>query len=117
MVKASRQIPEYYYFDLPEDQPTIRILKLEPGKKEDYIHCHLEAVPLNEAFRKYECISYVWGDSTEIRRIIVDGHSFYVTLNLFHALQHFRDEHSERALWADGNAPILKHPGIHTDTC
>lgn len=77
------------------------MLKLEPGKKEDYIHCHLEQVSLSEARRKYECVSYVWGDLTELRRIIVDGHWFYVTLNLFHALQHFRDEREERTLWAD----------------
>jgi hypothetical protein len=36
-----------------------------------------------------------------VRRIIVDGHWFYVTLNLFHALQHFRSKDEERTLWAD----------------
>ena len=38
---------------------------------------------------------------SELRRIIVDGHWFFVTLNLFHALQHFRDEREPRTLWAD----------------
>lgn len=48
---------------------------------------------------KYECVSYVWGESGKQRRIQVDGHSFLVTVNLFEALQHFRDEHAERVLW------------------
>jgi hypothetical protein len=46
-------------------------------------------------------VSYVWGDSEDLRRIIVDGHWFYVTLSLFQALQHFRSETEERTLWAD----------------
>lgn len=46
-------------------------------------------------------ISYVWGTSNEVRRIIVDGQWIHVTLNLFHALQHFRLKDSERTLWAD----------------
>jgi hypothetical protein len=32
---------------------------------------------------------------------VVDGHEFPVTLNLFHALQHFRLPDRERTLWAD----------------
>lgn len=46
-------------------------------------------------------ISYVWGTSTEVRRIIIDGHWIYITLNLFLALQHFRKPDEERTLWAD----------------
>lgn len=101
MATGIRTIPEYNYSDLPADGTHIRLLKLEPGEKEDFIHCHLEPTTLEKARGTYECISYVWGSSAEIRRILVDGHWIYVTLNLFHALQHFRDPNGERTLWAD----------------
>lgn len=45
-------------------------------------------------------MSYVCGDTPEYRRIIIDGHS-YVKLNLFAALQHFRDANAIRTLWVD----------------
>jgi hypothetical protein len=57
MTKGSRLIPEYNYSDLPEDGPHIRLLKLEPGEKEDYIHCHLEPTSLADARGTYECKS------------------------------------------------------------
>lgn len=41
--------------NLPDDGPHIRLLKLEPGEKEDYIHCHLEPVSLADARGTYEC--------------------------------------------------------------
>jgi hypothetical protein len=97
----ARTIPQYAYSDLPLDGTHIRLLKLEPGKREDFIHCHLEPTTLEAAKGTYECISYVWGSMVEIRRILVDGHWIYVTLNLFHALQHFRHAKEERTLWAD----------------
>jgi hypothetical protein len=56
-----RTIPEYSYRDLPETGTHIRLLKLEPGEKEDFIHCHLEPTTLEEARGTYECISYVCG--------------------------------------------------------
>ena len=101
MESGIRTIPEYAYRDLPADGTHIRLLKLEPGEREDFIHCHLEPTTLDEARGKYECISYVWGSNSEIRRILVDGHWIYVTLNLFHALQHFRKRSEPRTLWAD----------------
>jgi hypothetical protein len=56
MVNAPRAIPEYYYQDLPETGVHIRLLKLEPGKREDFIHCHLEQVDLDEAGGTYEYV-------------------------------------------------------------
>lgn len=78
----ARIIPEYAYNDLPLEGTHIRLLKVEPGEREDFIHCHLEPTTLEAAKGTYECISYVWGSIIEIRRILVDGHWIYVTLNL-----------------------------------
>jgi hypothetical protein len=59
MTGTTRHIPEYNYQDLPPDNLYIRLLKLEPGAKEDYIHCHLDPVPLAEARGTYECKSII----------------------------------------------------------
>lgn len=100
MAATPPQFPHYRYQQLPEDG-HIRLLRLQPGRRGDHIHSYLETVSMKDAFRKYECVSYVWGDTPEYRRIIVDGHSFYVKLNLFAALQHFRDANAIRTLWVD----------------
>ncbi|QDS76165.1 hypothetical protein FKW77_007576 [Venturia effusa] len=93
-------VPHYLYRQMPE-AGHIRLLKLQPGRRGDHIHSYLETVSIDASFRKYECVSYVWGDTPQYRRIIVDGHSFYVKLNLFAALQHFRDTDATRTLWVD----------------
>jgi Heterokaryon incompatibility protein (HET) len=52
----------------------------------------------------YAALSYVWGDESKTRRIIVNGHEMNVTLNLERALRAFRDAsefHSSFGLWAD----------------
>lgn len=59
MAREVREIPEYFYHDLPEEGLMIRLLKIMPGRKEDFIQCHLEHISLHDAFRKYECVSYV----------------------------------------------------------
>lgn len=100
MAATPPHVPHYRYQQLPEDG-HIRLLKLQPGRTGDNIHSYLDTVSMKDAFRTYECVSYVWGDKPEYRRIIVDGHSFYVKLNLFAALQHFRDPNVIRALWVD----------------
>ncbi|RDI76617.1 hypothetical protein Vi05172_g13390 [Venturia inaequalis] len=100
MAATPPHVPHYRYQQLPEDG-HIRLLKLQPGTRGDNIHSYLETVSIKDAFRKYECVSYVWGDTPEYRRIIVGGHSFYVKLNLFAALQHFRDATTTRTLWVD----------------
>lgn len=55
MVLVPRELPEYYYSDLPEETPHIRLLRLRPGKREDYINAHLFPISLHDAYRKYEC--------------------------------------------------------------
>ena len=59
IMASVRSIPEYNYEDLPADGTHIRLLKLEPGEREDFIHCHLVPTTLEEARGTYECISYV----------------------------------------------------------
>lgn len=92
--------PTYSYQPLPEGA-HIRLLKLHPGKYGDTIRCHLELLSLKDASGTYESVSYVWGDSSQKRHIVIDDHSFYVGKGLFEALQHFRDPTITRTLWVD----------------
>jgi hypothetical protein len=79
----------------------IRLLHLLPATDiNGPIESRLEVVLL-EQNPVYEALSYCWGDSTTLQEIKCNHHGFQVTESLFCALQHLRNEHSERTLWID----------------
>ncbi|KAI1366046.1 heterokaryon incompatibility protein-domain-containing protein [Xylaria arbuscula] len=78
----------------------IRLLTILPGKPGDDMKCSLETVSLDDN-PSYEAISYVWGDLTDRRDILVGDSIFSVTRNLFTALKRFRYTDRQRTLWAD----------------
>ncbi|KAM0080391.1 hypothetical protein ACKRZS_007486 [Fusarium odoratissimum] len=79
----------------------IRLLHLLPApENNDSIECRLEVVALEED-PVYEALSYCWGDSSQLQEIKCNNEAFQVTENLLSALQHLRNEHSERTLWID----------------
>jgi hypothetical protein len=51
--------------------------------------------------KHYTALSYVWGDSTEKRHIMIDGYSFHVGPNLHSALCHIRGNADVIKIWAD----------------
>src|SRR5579871_17220 len=93
-------LEDYTYDPIPEGE-NLRVLKLEPGHFDDPIRCHLQVVSLQDARRKYESISYVWGDQNSVRWILIDEKRFSVTTSLFEALRHFRDTTVTKVVWAD----------------
>jgi len=65
----------------------IRLLVIKFGfDDEETVSCHLESVSL-DAQPNYHAVSYVWGNPEITESIIVNGHKFNVTLNLFNALR------------------------------
>ncbi|KAH7204647.1 heterokaryon incompatibility protein-domain-containing protein [Fusarium oxysporum] len=79
----------------------IRLLHLLPApENNDSIESRLEVVALEEN-PMYEALSYCWGDSSQLQEIKCNNEAFQVTENLLSALQHLRNEHSERTLWID----------------
>ncbi|KAF5565494.1 heterokaryon incompatibility (het-6OR allele) [Fusarium phyllophilum] len=82
--------------------PThIRLLHLLPATNiDDAIETRLEVVAL-EQNPVYEALSYCWGDNTHLQEIKCNDQKFQVTENLFSALQHLRNEDTERTLWID----------------
>ena len=50
---------------------------------------------------QYEALSYVWGDTSDARFVVVEGRPFSVTASLYSALRHLRLQDQERVLWVD----------------
>lgn len=88
----------YQYEALGEG--CIRLMVLKAGAKDDGIAIELETVHLGMS-PPYEAISYVWGYAPGKTEIVSSRASFTVTENLGEALQSFRREDHDRALWAD----------------
>lgn len=81
-------------------QPVIRLIYLEPGHANDPLKCSLFAVSLAES-PKFTALSYVWGDDTIRRPIIINGHAVSIADNLYTALIHLRRPLAFTTLWAD----------------
>jgi hypothetical protein len=80
----------------------IRLLVLHPGELDDNIVFHMEHVALQTNDRRYEALSYAWGDDTATRSIrAVEGTHISVNANLYSALQHLRYQDRTRTLWID----------------
>ncbi|RDW63768.1 hypothetical protein BP6252_11313 [Coleophoma cylindrospora] len=104
--------PKYQYTTLDERSSSIRLLTLEPALHEDdEIRCSLKQVEIASA-GPYEALSYVWGDARVSTRkfIVLEGCSFSVTVNLWHALRNLRPKANRtaettsvkaRTLWVD----------------
>ncbi|KAF4834728.1 Heterokaryon incompatibility protein 6, OR allele [Colletotrichum siamense] len=73
----------------------IRLLRIMPGVGR--VKCQLRTVYLSEDPR-YHALSYVWGDSKDMRWIKVNGTLFPVTVNLYDALIAFRKVPSDNVL-------------------
>ncbi|KAH7067182.1 heterokaryon incompatibility protein-domain-containing protein, partial [Paraphoma chrysanthemicola] len=104
----------YVYTPLAAASYMTRLLQILPGPDDSDIVCvlHEYLIPINNAFGPYECLSYVWGDSTQRRRIYIQDDSssaehvnellyLDVTSNLFIALHRLRNESFPRLMWID----------------
>lgn len=60
-------------------------------------HAFLDAEPAPV----YNALSYVWGDANDTRPIILDGHVFQVTKNLFTALTQLHASQVRARIWID----------------
>jgi hypothetical protein len=110
-IKRSRNIPEKYYRTSEEqklkhrplllDSLSIRLLVVLPSAdKYSTIECHLCSDSLYNK-PKYTALAYAWGTSHRRYGILVNGQSFYVRENLWHALHELRDVEQPRVLWID----------------
>lgn len=99
-------VAEFSYKNLTAAD-SIRLLLLHPraASNDDEIRCTLQHTTLSECENdltfQYIALSYVWGDETDQKTIVVDGAGFHVTANLFRALHSIRHESKELPLWVD----------------
>lgn len=98
------------YTPLDTESLEIRILTLFPAppSEEDCspstfeIRCSLSVGSLKDpSSLRYEALSYVWGDASDRRPIVVNGQVRSVTANLAAALRHLRSFKKSRRLWVD----------------
>ncbi|KAK3686174.1 hypothetical protein B0T22DRAFT_518732 [Podospora appendiculata] len=90
----------YAYQPLDPQQPSIRLLTLQPGENDSDICCELQTVVLESA-PDYEALSYVWGDANERKFILLHGHTYSVTASLETSLRHLRYDKEPCTLWID----------------
>ena len=89
------------YRPLDPVSKQIRLLMLHPGTEGEDIKCHLEHVSLEDR-PEFTALSYVWGDPTDTRTILLYNVPFPVTKNLHAALRSIRSRTPGMPiLWVD----------------
>ena len=78
----------------------VRLLRLLPAGPSEEIRCEFAVAPL-KYIEPYEAISYVWGDPTQQRRILVDGKALLVTASAHDILRRRRSRFRARLVWID----------------
>lgn len=86
------------------DSKNIRLLKLQPSiDRSAPIECTMEEADISTA-PEYEALSYVWGNPSPQRTVILNGQSFPVGENLEAALRQLRPcgaKQTHRTIWID----------------
>ncbi|KAK6850205.1 HET-domain-containing protein [Apiospora arundinis] len=88
------------YQELDHTRHEIRIIRINPGQRQDDVSCQLETVSLDRR-PKYDTLSYNWGNSQDTSTICVNGQLVKISANLLDALRGVRDARKTVALWAD----------------
>ncbi|KAL5313536.1 hypothetical protein ACEPPN_017956 [Leptodophora sp. 'Broadleaf-Isolate-01'] len=90
------------YRPLDVAQDEIRLLEIIPTKDAKFMHFRLRHYPLTQS-PTFFAFSYTWGTPEKVHRIILDGHNFDVTENLFVALKQYlvHREQVHQALWEE----------------
>jgi hypothetical protein len=85
---------------------SFRLLLIQPSIPDaTQVECRLLNTTLSNCDRDiidhYTALSYVWGDPSQTRRILLDGHEVIITATLEAALRDLRDDTRVVRLWAD----------------
>jgi len=92
----------YRRHPIRRDSRDSRVIHLLPGSGSEEIRGELHNLCLDDAFNEpYEALSYVWGDPSITKPIVVDGQEIQVTTNLEAALRHIRKPDGTVIIWVD----------------
>jgi hypothetical protein len=80
---------EPFYESLRDGE--FRLLQICDGKENDILQCKVFNTSLRETVPQYFALSYYWGPSTQLQKVIfLNGRATVVGGNLFSCLSHFR---------------------------
>ena len=88
------------YEKLSHARQEIRLLSLAPGRLDDQPRCDIKVVSLQHELN-FVALSYVWGDETNRKEILLRGHPFSVTANLEEALRYVQQIQCSSPIWID----------------
>ena len=97
----------YQYIPLDLTQRVFRLVRLFPvAQATDVPRCKINLAKLDQRERRYDALSYVWGDpnvTRDVKIVLPDDteKTFRVTENLFAALVALRHQNKSRVLWID----------------
>lgn len=89
------------YKPLSVDKKEIRILTLLPDLKDGLVSCTLETLSLNAQDCTYDAVSWCWGDATQQKPVIVDGHIVRIPGNADEVLRKVAIRHGHIRVWID----------------
>ncbi|KAK7926476.1 HET-domain-containing protein [Apiospora marii] len=93
--------PRYHHQPLASED-TIRLLDLLPAWRLDaHVRCRIRQVRLEDAYDKYEALSYVWGAKEGSVPIACNGGELLITPNCHDAIVELRCKFRVRTLWID----------------
>ncbi|EQB48552.1 hypothetical protein CGLO_12180 [Colletotrichum gloeosporioides Cg-14] len=86
---------------LDPDRREIRLVRLRQPHATFTLSLELRTVSLGDEEASYSALSYVWGSSSELHQIEINGQPFFVTQNLHDALQQLSRNGVSVLLWID----------------
>ncbi|KAH9214225.1 heterokaryon incompatibility protein-domain-containing protein, partial [Leptodontidium sp. 2 PMI_412] len=106
-IKVSRQQSsrdQYTYSSLHNEIPmykrNIRLLRILKGGPADEVTCRLVVVSLDDP-GEFEAISYVWGNPSKKKWIVVDGLNLNITKTAYDIIHRRRSIFEDRFIWID----------------
>ncbi|KAM3071383.1 hypothetical protein ACMFMF_007856 [Clarireedia jacksonii] len=99
---------KFEYEPLDDNSSAFRLLILSPGTGDSPLDCTLIEDSQEVSTFSYEALSYTWGDSSTLQHIRLNNRLFFVTPNLYAALQHLRLADVERILWVDAQVSRMR---------
>lgn len=92
--------PEFPYHALEPE--SIRLVRLQPWSTATNIHCSLShQYQYYGEHSKYMALSYCWGDTSQLKEILLNGRPFRVSANLWHAMAALHTHDAIIPWWID----------------
>ena len=94
-VSLSSRDPSY-----PLHDDEIRMLNVHTGSGDESLICTLETTSRVDS-RPYNALSYVWGDQTEQKPLLINDSEAYIGRSLYDALINLRRRDTSLRIWVD----------------